>query len=128
MVVRIHPFPQFTFEYMATLQELRTNLQESGFVPLIKDTTPEDAYEYFRDFSDENRPDYKVRITVDVGVIHPQNPESKPEITTKKIYENGQESETANVCIDNVNIFDENRCGVNVWKMMIENFLKVQNQ
>jgi hypothetical protein len=113
---------------MATLQELRTNLQESGFVPLIKDTTPEDAYEYFRDFSDENRPDYKVRITVDVGVIHPINPESKPEITIKKIYENGQESETANVCIDNVNIFDENRCGVNVWKMMIENFLKVQNQ
>lgn len=111
---------------MSMIEHLRTELQKANFLPLIKDTTFEDAYEYFRDFSDESRPEYKIRISIDIGVIHPNNPEYKPDVTIKKIYENGQESETNSVYI--VNIFDENFCDPSLWEFIIKNYLTVQNQ
>lgn len=114
------------------LQELRSELKDSGFIPLIKDNNFDKAYVFFKDFAIENdsveeiKDAHKTRLIVDIGVIKPNKPEPEIEVVAKNIYANGQESQESNVLIPASNIFKSKNFGVDLWGMILSEFLKVQ--
>lgn len=114
------------------LQELRAELKDSGFIPLVKDNIFDEAYVFFKDFVIENdsveevKDAHKTRLIVDIGVIKPNNPESEIEVVAKNIYANGQESQETNILVPASNIINSKKFGVDLWRKILSEFLKVQ--
>lgn len=110
------------------LQELRAELKDSGFIPLVKDNIFDEAYVFFKDFVIENdsveevKDAHKTRLIVDIGVIKPNNPESEIEVVAKNIYANGQESQETNILVPASNIINSKKSALICGEKLCQNF------